>query len=272
MSAFIDHTDERFGKLVAKNVACKNNGKVYWTCECDCGRKVTVNAYRLTHGDKTSCGCERHYAKRLGNVNKLLTDDLSTSLTNILEYYHSTIQSMVDKFYESHEMGILDKEDLWQFCRIGILKCIQNSNEDKTDIARLFRIYAYNQMIRGWISSSSVGYGLAQEYRYNATIINNIITENETEVLDEDTTKNKEMNIEVSYYMSDLFTKIKELITEKQFDILYRHHCQGESLDDIAKEYKVTRQRIHQIEQEIMFSLKNNDELKDLYDIYTKLS
>lgn len=53
-----DHTNERFGKLVAiKNTNETKRGKCVWECKCDCGNIVYVDSNSLVSGNTQSCGC-----------------------------------------------------------------------------------------------------------------------------------------------------------------------------------------------------------------------
>jgi len=53
-----DISGKRFGKLVAKySIELKNN-KVFWSCDCDCGKKnIKLPISALTSGNTKSCGC-----------------------------------------------------------------------------------------------------------------------------------------------------------------------------------------------------------------------
>lgn len=61
MSRIIDLTGQRFGKYtVIKRDETKPKGKtckVYWICQCDCGREIITSAYTLKIGKCNSCGC-----------------------------------------------------------------------------------------------------------------------------------------------------------------------------------------------------------------------
>ena len=52
---FIDLTNQKFGKLNARSINKRLNGKIYWNCDCDCGNKVIVEGRRLRDGFKTHC-------------------------------------------------------------------------------------------------------------------------------------------------------------------------------------------------------------------------
>lgn len=60
MSAPIDITGQRFGKLVAlRPVKRPGLRGTYWECECDCGNVTCVRTSHLTAGEIVSCGCHR---------------------------------------------------------------------------------------------------------------------------------------------------------------------------------------------------------------------
>lgn len=49
---------ERFGKLIVlKESATKQNNKVTWECQCDCGNLTLATTKNLRNGIKQSCGC-----------------------------------------------------------------------------------------------------------------------------------------------------------------------------------------------------------------------
>ncbi len=47
---------QRFGKLIAAKVAERRNDKLYWLCNCDCGRQRVVWSADLKKGRVTHCG------------------------------------------------------------------------------------------------------------------------------------------------------------------------------------------------------------------------
>lgn len=53
---FVDHTGERFGRLVARKFI-PGGPKPKWECICDCGKITFVVASSLVRGDSQSCGC-----------------------------------------------------------------------------------------------------------------------------------------------------------------------------------------------------------------------
>lgn len=57
MSAKIDLTGQRFGRLTVIEEAGRVNGTVTWRCRCDCGNESIVLGTNLRAGYSTSCGC-----------------------------------------------------------------------------------------------------------------------------------------------------------------------------------------------------------------------
>lgn len=61
-----DLTGRRFGRLVclAPTDSRSQKGDVIWSCRCDCGSLCDVAGTRLTGGEKKSCGCAGHPARK----------------------------------------------------------------------------------------------------------------------------------------------------------------------------------------------------------------
>ncbi len=62
MSQLCDLTGQRFGRLTVlyrapNKIDASGRRRVYWTCQCDCGNIVDVNADNVKHGRQRSCGC-----------------------------------------------------------------------------------------------------------------------------------------------------------------------------------------------------------------------
>ena len=52
-----DLTGKRFGKLLVLNKSEKSDRRLYWDCQCDCGKQITVKGDHLRQGHQFSCGC-----------------------------------------------------------------------------------------------------------------------------------------------------------------------------------------------------------------------
>jgi hypothetical protein len=60
MTARIDLTGQKFGKLTALEPGESRSGILHWTCKCECGTVVQVRAGSLRRGNSKSCGCAKY--------------------------------------------------------------------------------------------------------------------------------------------------------------------------------------------------------------------
>lgn len=60
---------QKFGRLtVIKDSGQRQNNRIIWECQCDCGNIVYVNTNSLTTGNTTSCGC--YHKEQIGNLTR----------------------------------------------------------------------------------------------------------------------------------------------------------------------------------------------------------
>lgn len=52
-----DIRGKRFGKLTAIRIHKRINGRIYWICSCECGRRKSIDGHRLRLGRISNCGC-----------------------------------------------------------------------------------------------------------------------------------------------------------------------------------------------------------------------
>lgn len=72
MSAFIDLTGKRFGRLIVVKRAENIGKKTAWVCQCDCGNKIIVIGSNLKSGHTQSCGCiSKEQCSNIGKKNKI---------------------------------------------------------------------------------------------------------------------------------------------------------------------------------------------------------
>lgn len=75
---------QKFGKLTAIKRAGKDkNGRIMWSCKCDCGNLVNVSTTDLRAGRRKSCGClkkERYnlVGQRFGKLTVIRKDTYGT--------------------------------------------------------------------------------------------------------------------------------------------------------------------------------------------------
>lgn len=60
MGKKIDLTGQVFGKLTVLKEGERKNGKLYWTCQCECGNTISVSTTDFKDGHIKSCGCKTH--------------------------------------------------------------------------------------------------------------------------------------------------------------------------------------------------------------------
>lgn len=63
-----DLIGQKFGRVLVVSKAKNRNGKVYWSCYCDCGKRFETLTSSLTCGKTTSCGCYRHEREIEANI------------------------------------------------------------------------------------------------------------------------------------------------------------------------------------------------------------
>ena len=68
---------KKFNMLTAIEVVGKRSKANLWRCVCECGGETTAIATQLKAGQKTSCGCKKHHARKprpdLAARNKITT-------------------------------------------------------------------------------------------------------------------------------------------------------------------------------------------------------
>ena len=65
MGKLNDLSGKQFGKLIVLKRAPNSNNKVFWQCQCECGKIVNVRSDQLVRGITRSCGC---YAKQIASL------------------------------------------------------------------------------------------------------------------------------------------------------------------------------------------------------------
>ena len=89
-----DLTNQKFGKLTALELFYKNN-KVYWHCQCECGKFTDVPTNTLLSGRTQSCGCIT-YSIGEKNIENLL---IGNSIQYIKEYKFKDLGEYRYDFY-----------------------------------------------------------------------------------------------------------------------------------------------------------------------------
>lgn len=67
-----DISNQRFGRLVALDIAYRKPPKTYWNCICDCGNYIVVEINSLTMGNTKSCGCLQKESRGKSTIHNLV--------------------------------------------------------------------------------------------------------------------------------------------------------------------------------------------------------
>lgn len=68
-SRLIDLTGKKFNRLTVIERDHTKTNRVYWWCECDCGKRKSVSASNIKRGCVQSCGCKNNDRAPRGSVN-----------------------------------------------------------------------------------------------------------------------------------------------------------------------------------------------------------
>lgn len=85
MGVLKNEIGNRYHRLLVLYYAYTKNKKIFWMCQCDCGKIIPVEGNKLRSGHTQSCGClqsERTSANRLGWKP---SDKTKTSISNTLK-------------------------------------------------------------------------------------------------------------------------------------------------------------------------------------------
>lgn len=81
MTARIDMTGLRFGRLLVLDYSHTDNGVAFWICRCGCGAQVTCHGPHLRSALTTSCGCLRGELSAARGKTQLITHGQSRTRT-----------------------------------------------------------------------------------------------------------------------------------------------------------------------------------------------
>ena len=75
MSKKLELSGQRFGRLIVKReTSRKKQERIFWECECDCGKSTIVEGSKLRSGHTKSCSCLKREATILRNYKHGLTN------------------------------------------------------------------------------------------------------------------------------------------------------------------------------------------------------
>lgn len=69
----VDLSGRRFGRLVVIDRAKRKSRRVFWRCQCDCGKEIITTSDHLNQGYTISCGCARSDGIKRARKSLLIT-------------------------------------------------------------------------------------------------------------------------------------------------------------------------------------------------------
>lgn len=183
------------------------------------------------------------------------------SIEYLFKYYDGKINEIIRFYKKNYITGILDTDDLKQQCYYGLMKCLQSDCR----FVYYYYIYMVQAVQRECFEKGSTirlpshvfddrERGIKMQKSIQCEMIGD-------EVLD----------IPMEDYILDkvnrtqLINKIQNIVTEREYDIIYLHHGEGWTLDKIAKKYNLSRGRILGIEQKAFRKIKKFKDLEESY-------
>lgn len=93
--------NKKYGRLtLVTRLGVKGKKGVVWSCRCDCGNKIKVQAAYLASGHTKSCGClQKEAASKTGKANKGNKHNQTHDMTKTPEYV--AWGSMKDRCYRA---------------------------------------------------------------------------------------------------------------------------------------------------------------------------
>lgn len=89
----VDITGQRFSRLIVLGIAGRvKNGRVVWSCRCDCGNEITAYGYNLSSGNTNSCGCYHREIDRAFHLTHGEADKRNGKATNEYMSWAAMIQ------------------------------------------------------------------------------------------------------------------------------------------------------------------------------------
>ena len=184
------------------------------------------------------------------------------AIVELLDHYEYQINNIADFFMDNYDVGILDKDDLMQAGRIGILNCLNRP----TDVRFASKINRYIwQSIQREIYNNCRTIRLPvhiwEEYNNakddpNPPVLDTFI-KNETEPLDNYDFVWTDFENErlTDYNYEHLITKLINVCSPKEQFVLYQRIWREKTLEETGRRLGVTRERVRQIENRALHKI-----------------
>jgi RNA polymerase sigma factor (sigma-70 family) len=211
---------------------------------------------------------------RIAHVIKKAKDGDTEAINSLFKHYEPKIQQLIDYFVENYNLGILDEDDLRQDCYIGIMKCL-NAN---CSFTTQYYLYMLQTIQRDYYKNHfpmklpSYLYSKASCKEQLNNIVNNYeFISIEDKNISIDALTNLEYDCVHRVYLQDLAKNCKPLLKQREWDLLNlrfgfdNNKCH--TLEEIANEFGVTRERIRQMEKQALNKLRMNRNIKRTYKV-----
>lgn len=97
MAAFIDLTEEQYGRLLVLCRVGTHQGSPLWLCKCECGKYTKVTTRSLRSGNTQSCGCIHSFqVSNRNKKNKIHGGCINNKEERLYGVWHSMIQRCYD--------------------------------------------------------------------------------------------------------------------------------------------------------------------------------
>lgn len=188
------------------------------------------------------------------------------AIVELLDHYEYQINNIADFFMDNYDIGVLDKEDLMQAGRIGIINCLNKP----TDVRFASKINKYIwQSIQREIYNNCrtirIPVYIWEEYNNtkddsNAPVLD-IFRENETEPLDNYDFAWTDFENErlTGYNYEHLIASLIQVCSPKEQFILYQRIWREKTLEETGNCLGITRERVRQIENRALRKIRKVD-------------
>lgn len=97
-----DLTGKTFGRLTVLNKSDKSNRRLYWDCECECGKKITIKGDVLRQKRQISCGCQQSKGEVI--IEELLKQN---NILFVSQYYFDDLVSEYNNIPYRFDFGVI---------------------------------------------------------------------------------------------------------------------------------------------------------------------
>ena len=121
MSAYIDLTNQTFGKLKVIKLSHTNNTHAFFVCKCECGNKVVVSSSNLKSKNTKSCAkgqCRARYAHGMAKTKfyrrwSALKERQKENISKEWQLFQTFYDDTYPTFKSHYSLRIIDKNKVY---------------------------------------------------------------------------------------------------------------------------------------------------------------